>query len=107
MSKALAKRGRRGLAKSNPLSRPHWAWLLGGAAVGAVAAGVWSATQSTTVPVGAKNAAVGAGGGLVLGGLVGSIAKKDIGTAVAGAIGGGLILGTLWLTTSTPGTTSA
>jgi hypothetical protein len=106
MSKALARR-RRGAGKSNPLSRPHWAWLLGGAVLGAGAATVWSATQQTTVGIGAKNAAVGAGGGLLLGGLAGAAMKKDAGTALAGAIGGGLILGTLWLTTPTPGTTSA
>lgn len=83
--------------RRNPMGKIKWAWLLGGAALGAAGTTVYSLTQNTAPIVTASNAGVGAGAGLLLGGIAGGLMKKSGATALTGAVGGLGILGALYL----------
>jgi hypothetical protein len=92
----LVRRGSRNPTRRRGRKKIQWAWLVGGAALGAVGTTVYSLSQNTAGSVTMSNAAFGAGAGLALGGVVGGVVKKNGMTAALGALGGLGILGALY-----------
>jgi hypothetical protein len=101
MSRALVKRGRGALGRprrkrrKNPAGEPSWGWLFSGIGLGAVSVFSYEAlgppSQGTTKPsaaVVASDSLAGAGGGMLLAGIVGGIWGKNPATAAVGVIGG-------------------